>query len=438
MALNFPTPDKSPYVDPDSGLKYIYNATIGAWESAIQPPCIVTYDCQPPDIIIEGFLWFNNCDLTLYIYKDGTWIPVVDGEYGPVYIGINPPAFPNSGDLWWDPVSGVLFVYYIEKNTTDPSSQWMPCFNGSGGNMGDTGGAYVGPFAPAAPAEGQLWLNTNNNILYVYSDDVGWIANQSELKGILDVSGVLPIIVDDSNVLEPVIMIDNATTSNKGAVQLASNTDTSIGTSTSLAITPAGLKYALSDISAGFLPIATEDDAGIVELATSDEVIAGDDDTRAITPKSFKAALPGLGVTNPPGAILAFAGMKAPDGYFECNGSRVSKADYPELYSVLGDIYGASDSTTFVLPDLRGEFIRGWTNGKTNVDAGRMLGEFQESSVGPHSHSIITTDTAGTDKDTSYGGQRSGTIYTVETDTVINGTFETRPRNFAMMYIIKH
>ena len=108
MALNFPRPDQSPFVDPESGLKYIYNPAVGAWESAIQPPCIVTYDCNPPDIVIEGFLWFNNCDLTLYIYRNGEWIPVVDGEYGPVFIGINPPAFPNQGDLWWDPVSGNL------------------------------------------------------------------------------------------------------------------------------------------------------------------------------------------------------------------------------------------------------------------------------------------------------------------------------------------
>ena len=439
MALNFPRPSQSPYIDPDSGLKYIYNPTIGAWESAIQPPAIVTYDCQPPDIIIEGFLWFNNCDLTLYIRKDGTWIPVVDGEYGPVFIGINPPAFPGSGDLWWDPVSGVLFVFYVEQNTADPSSQWMPCFNGSGGGLGDTGGAFVGPFAPGAPAEGQLWFNTNNNILYIYTDELGWTANQSELSGVQDISGVFPIIIDEENVLEPTISIANATTSNRGSVQLASNNDTSIGLSGSLAVTPAGLKYALSDISTGFLPVASSSQAGIVELATAEEVVEGTNTAKAVTPAALNVALPQLGLTNPPGTVITYAGDTAPGGYLMCDGSTVSRADYPDLFTAIGTLYGPGDgTTTFVLPDLRNEFVRGW-----NIDKGtaelRTVGSFQGDAVGNHKHSIITGDIEGNDDNTNFGkGGRNVNVYTIETELPIPGAAETRPRNIAMMYCIKY
>ena len=71
MALNFPTDTTSPYVDPTTGLKYVYNAAVGAWESALQPPVIVS--ATTPQTAIEGFLWFNSADNTLYVYRSGAW-----------------------------------------------------------------------------------------------------------------------------------------------------------------------------------------------------------------------------------------------------------------------------------------------------------------------------------------------------------------------------
>lgn len=439
MALNFPRPDQSPYVDPDSGLKYIYNATIGAWESAIQPPAIVTYDCQPPDIIIDGFLWFNNCDLTLYIYRNGDWIPVVDGEYGPVFIGINPPSNPSNGDLWWDPVSGVLFVWYVEAATLDPSAQWMPCFNGSGGSLGDTGGAYVGPFAPSSPAEGQLWLNTNNNILYVYTEADGWIANQSELNGVIQINGNFPIQVTDDNPIYPVINIADSTIVNKGAVRLATNQEASLGNSNEVAVTPASLKFALTDITSnGILPVATETQKGIIEIATADEVLAGTDNDKAVTPAGLQSALPQLGVTNPPGTIIAFAGQNAPGGYLVCDGSQYDISLYPELFDAIFVTYGGNGIDKFNVPDLRGEFIRGWNGLKSSGDTNRVFGSWQADGIGPHKHSVVTTNTQGGDPNVNYGtGQRTPPIETIETDVAIGGTTETRPRNVAMLYCIK-
>ena len=37
-----------------------------------------------------------------------------------------------------------------------------------------TGGAYVGSSPPSSPSYGWLWLNTNNNGLYVYGDPGVW------------------------------------------------------------------------------------------------------------------------------------------------------------------------------------------------------------------------------------------------------------------------
>ena len=60
MALNFPNnpTDKQIHIDPASGLKYIFNGSVGGWETAIQPPVITSTD-EEPDIKLEGFLWWK-------------------------------------------------------------------------------------------------------------------------------------------------------------------------------------------------------------------------------------------------------------------------------------------------------------------------------------------------------------------------------------------
>jgi microcystin-dependent protein len=59
--------------------------------------------------------------------------------------------------------------------------------------------------------------------------------------------------------------------------------------------------------------------------------------------------------TTPVGVIEAFAGVNAPAGWLFCDGSAVSRIQYPELFSALSTTYGSGDgSTTFNIPDLRG------------------------------------------------------------------------------------
>ena len=435
MALNFPRPDQSPFVDPESGLKYIYNPEVGAWESAIQPPVIVTYDCNEPDIIIEGFLWYNNCDLTLYIYRNGEWIPVVDGEYGPVFIGINPPSNPNQGDLWWDPVSGNLFVYYIDPT----SSQWIIANTGGGGGGLESGGAVVGPFAPGNPYEGQLWLNTTNNILYVYTEADGWIANQSEINGVQNVAAAHPLVaVQNENTV--VIGIKDSSTTDSGSVRLATNVETSTGTAANIAVTPSGLKYVLNDTTSNFLPAASETTAGIVQLATNQEVVDGTSTDKAITPAGLQASLPSFGLTNPSGSVIIFAGDTAPTGYLECNGQELDRTQYADLFAAIGVYYGSgNNSTTFNIPDLRGEFVRGWSHGKS-TDNNRQLGTFQPDGIGAHKHSFTASPIEGNDPNQTYGiGQTTiNGMRSIDTNVNVNYTDETRPRNIAMMYCIKY
>jgi microcystin-dependent protein len=76
-------------------------------------------------------------------------------------------------------------------------------------------------------------------------------------------------------------------------------------------------------------------------------------------------------VLAPVGCVQAFAGSTTPDGWLFCDGSAVSRTDYKELYSVIGDTYGDGDgSTTFNVPNIVDKFIEGSTTEGTVKSAG--------------------------------------------------------------------
>ena len=64
--------------------------------------------------------------------------------------------------------------------------------------------------------------------------------------------------------------------------------------------------------------------------------------------------------STPTGTVTMYAGATAPAGWFLCDGKPVSRTTFANLFTVVGDQYGIGDgSTTFNVPDLRGEFVRG-------------------------------------------------------------------------------
>ena len=135
----------------------------------------------------------------------------------------------------------------------------------------------------------------------------------------------------------------------------------------------------------------------------------------------------------PSGAVFWFAASTAPTGYLEASGAAVSRTTYAALFAVIGTTFGVGDgSTTFNLPDLRGEFVRGWDNSR-GVDSGRAFGSAQADEFKAHTHTQIyyrggQTDSAG-------GSTDADTLRT--TDTGSAGGDETRPRNIALLPCIK-
>ena len=83
----------------------------------------------------------------------------------------------------------------------------------------------------------------------------------------------------------------------------------------------------------------------------------------------------------PSGMVMIFAGDFASAGWLKANGAAVSRTVYAKLFAAIGTRYGAGDGhSTFNLPDLRGEFLRFWDDGR-GVDAGRVLGSWQGDAI---------------------------------------------------------
>ena len=148
-----------------------------------------------------------------------------------------------------------------------------------------------------------------------------------------------------------------------------------------------------------------------------------------------------------PGGVIYYAASMAPAGWLECNGSAISRTAYANLFAVVGTTFGAGDgSTTFNLPDLRGEFIRGWDNAR-GVDSGRTFGSSQASQNLSHTHTANNSNTMGngTLNAAQYSGEYSGGLWCsngtmVAHSHTINasGGTESRPRNIALLPIIKY
>jgi len=96
------------------------------------------------------------------------------------------------------------------------------------------------------------------------------------------------------------------------------------------------------------------------------------------------------------GEIVAFAGSVSPDDrLLLCDGSEIVIDDYPDLYAVIGDTYGAAASGNFVLPDLRGRSPSGVGNGSglSAIALGEQYGEENHTltigEIPAHSHSYV-------------------------------------------------
>lgn len=141
-----------------------------------------------------------------------------------------------------------------------------------------------------------------------------------------------------------------------------------------------------------------------------------------------------LGEAVPVGKVIWTAQSTVTAGYLKCNGAAVSRTTYADLFSAIGTTFGAGDgSTTFSLPDLRGEFIRGWDDSR-GIDASRAFGSLQADELKSHTHNanyVMQLDSGV--GPAAYFARGGGS-----TATSATGGDETRPRNVALLACIKY
>jgi microcystin-dependent protein len=185
----------------------------------------------------------------------------------------------------------------------------------------------------------------------------------------------------------------------------------------------------------------------------------------------------------PVGTVVAYAGDKnnVPEGWLICDGTSVLQSDYPQLYAAIGSAWGASGSS-FNVPDLRGMFLRGVNDGRSDAykdpdsgsrvalkaggNTGDKTGSIQAGETKSHNHSASASNSgahshninfAMADVSASWTGNgywpvnpahRNNGAWNKSTDQTPdhthtisignNGGNETRPVNAGVYYIIKY
>lgn len=153
--------------------------------------------------------------------------------------------------------------------------------------------------------------------------------------------------------------------------------------------------------------------------------------------------------TMPAGSIIAFGGRNIPAGWLLCDGNTVCRITYNRLFNAIDSVWGnGNGSTTFHLPDLRGQFLRGVSGSSSNdqdastrtaknsnANTGNNVGSFQIDELKSHNHSYNGIAGNGT-SNINYPSPSYGYMSGFSTGNF--GGSETRPKNAYVYYIIKY
>jgi microcystin-dependent protein len=200
--------------------------------------------------------------------------------------------------------------------------------------------------------------------------------------------------------------------------------------------------------------------------STNDDVTIKAGSGISLTNSAGETTIAATVETTPTGCLQYYAGIGAiPSGWLECNGQVVNNSAHPALRTAIGLQYTSHRDTVafpvfdsanqFVLPDLRGEFIRGLdarSSGAVDPDAPRTQGEAQTEefkqhnhggATGSHSHSETAVNTGthfvqgGANGITVGIGGRGSSTGGQSASISNDGGAETRPRNISFKVIIK-
>ena len=310
-------------------------------------------------------------------------------------------------------------------------------------------GTTRGSDVPTSPANGQLWVDTSNNPpeLKIYNGaSFSLVSFLPSSAVITNPSGTAP-----SSPTLGQLWLDTSETPDE--LKVYDGTQFVRVDPVGISQTDADARYLqITTASSTYLPLAGGTMTGTLTLDAAPTA-----DLHASTKKYVDdeiAGIPAATDLTPAGTIIYSARTTAPTGYLKANGAAVSRTTYATLFAAIGTLYGAGDgSTTFNVPDLRGEFIRGFDDSR-GVDSGRSMGSSQTEMIGPHNHTIndsghnhTVSDVQGPNDNTASGGSpvpAGGSSSTKTTSTATTGITinnntgtENRPRNVALLACIK-
>jgi microcystin-dependent protein len=308
-------------------------------------------------------------------------------------------------------------------------------------------GTTRGSDVPTSPANGQLWVDTSNNPpeLKIYNGaSFSLVSFLPSSAVITNPSGTAP----SSPVLGQ-LWLDTSQTPDELKVYDGTGF---------VRVDPLGITQADGDArylrittaSATYLPLAGGTMTGTLTLDAAPTA-----NLHAATKKYVDdeiAGIPAATDLTPAGTIIYSARTTAPTGYLKANGAAVSRTTYATLFAAIGTLYGGGDgSTTFNVPDLRGEFIRGFDDSR-GIDSGRSMGSSQSEMIGPHNHTIndpghnhqvninVYQQGAGPNAQTDMANRAGNTTSSTATTGITinnNSGTENRPRNVALLACIK-
>jgi hypothetical protein len=179
-------------------------------------------------------------------------------------------------------------------------------------------------------------------------------------------------------------------------------------------------KYTIESVktlfSSIFVPLAGGTMTGPLLLNTSNPSTSATAASKGYVDATVSAAII-------PGTIVMWGTSTVPAGWLECNGQ--STAGFASLTALFGTN----------IPDLRGEFVRGWSNNRTTVDYPRDILSAQAQDIQPHTHNYTLT---GSIMLPAAGGLGPSPAPLQSSSTTgSTGAVETRPRNVALMFIVK-
>ena len=138
------------------------------------------------------------------------------------------------------------------------------------------------------------------------------------------------------------------------------------------------------------------------------------------------------GLLNPIGTVIWFAGTTAPTGYLKCNGDSIPNGS-GTVQGVTTNFSLLYDVVSGTLPDLRGEFLRGWDDSR-GIDTGRNIRTTQADETKQHNHTTslsgtlttsqasLTGSVGGVSESYGSGGTASGVFSGPSGSTSIGGT----------------